>query len=76
MKDWQTAIIPSTSSFRKAIEIIDASALQVGFIVDDQNRLLGMLTDGTIRRAILDGLSMEESIKQVMFSKFVLTYYM
>lgn len=70
MRNWQSAIIPSNASFRKAIEIIDASTLQVGLIIDDQNRLLGMLTDGTIRRAILDGVSMQEGVKNVMFTKF------
>jgi dTDP-glucose pyrophosphorylase len=70
MKDWQSALIPSTSSFRKAIEIIDASALQVGLVVDEQKRMLGMLTDGTIRRAILNGISMKENITNVMFRDF------
>jgi dTDP-glucose pyrophosphorylase len=70
MKDWQTALIPSNATFRKAIEIIDASALQAGLVVDDQKRLLGMLTDGTIRRAILKGVSMQEDVKKVMFTNF------
>jgi len=70
MKDWHSALIPSTASFRKAMEIIDSSALQAGLVVDDQRCLLGMLTDGTIRRAILDGVSMEENIKKIMFTDF------
>ncbi len=70
MKDWQSALIPLNASFRKAIEIIDSSALQVGLVVDEQKRLLGMLTDGTIRRAILNGVSMEEDVKKVMFTDF------
>jgi dTDP-glucose pyrophosphorylase len=70
MKDWQTALIPSNATFRKAIEIIDASALQAGLVVDDQKRLLGMLTDGTIRREILKGVSMQEDVKKVMFTNF------
>jgi len=70
MKDWQSALIPSNATFRKAIEIIDASALQVGLIVDEQKRLMGMLTDGTIRRAILNGASMQEDVKKVMFTDF------
>lgn len=70
MKDWHSALIPSNSSFRKAIEIIDTSSLQVGLVVDEQRHLLGMLTDGTIRRAILRGVSMEENVGQVMFTEF------
>ncbi len=70
MKNWQSALIPSNSSFRKAIEIIDASTLQVGLIVDEQKRLLGMLTDGTIRRAILDGVPMKEDVNKIMFTDF------
>ena len=70
MKNWQTTLIPSNATFRKAIEIIDASALQVGLVVDDQKRLLGMLTDGTIRRAILNGVPMQEDVNKVMFTNF------
>lgn len=70
MKNWQKALIPSTASFRNAIEIIDAAAIQAGFVIDDQRCLLGMLTDGTIRRAILDGVSMEENVKKIMFTNF------
>ena len=70
MKDWQSALITSSSTFREAIEIINNSALQVGLVVDEQRRLLGMVTDGTIRRAILRGVSMEENIQQVMFTSF------
>jgi len=68
MKNWQSALIPSSSTFRESIEIIDRSALQVGLVVDDQRKLLGMVTDGTIRRAILHGISMEENIQQIMFT--------
>lgn len=70
MKDWQSALIPSSSSFREAIEIIDNSALQAGLVVDEKRCLLGMITDGTIRRAILRGVAMEENIQQVMFTSF------
>lgn len=70
MHNWQSALIKSSSSFREALEIIDSSALQVGLVVDETGRLLGMVTDGTIRRAILRGVSMEENISQVMFTAF------
>jgi dTDP-glucose pyrophosphorylase len=70
MKDWQSALISSSSTFREAIEIIDRSALQVGLVVDDKRRLLGMITDGTIRRSILRGVAMEENIQKVMFTSF------
>ena len=71
MNTWQSTLIPSTSSFRKALEIIDASSLQIGLVVDNQNRLLGMITDGTIRRAILNGFLMENNVTKVMFTNFV-----
>ncbi|MGX9365349.1 nucleotidyltransferase family protein [Desulfoplanes sp. PS50] len=71
MKNWQSALIPSSATFRQAIEVIDNSALQVGLVVDENRRLLGMVTDGTIRRAILHGVSMDENIQQVMFSSFL-----
>lgn len=70
MNNWRSALISASSTFRHAIEVIDNTALQAGLIVDEQSRLIGMLTDGTIRRAILNGVPMDENIRKVMFTNF------
>jgi len=70
MKDWKEILIPPGSSIFKAIETINQGSLQVALIVDDGRRLLGMLTDGDVRRAILQGVPLTEPVEKVMSRKF------
>jgi dTDP-glucose pyrophosphorylase len=66
MKDWKKALIVSSMSIRTAIVTIDASALQIAMVVDEHNRLLGTVTDGDIRRGILKGLSLDDTVQHIM----------
>lgn len=66
MKHWECAKLHPQTTILKAMEIIDVSALQIGLVVDEQNHLLGTLTDGDVRRGILKGLALSEPVEQVM----------
>jgi len=69
-KDWQRNLIDPGTSIIEAMKIIDDSALQIALVVDDQSRLLGVVTDGDIRRALLKGLSLEEPVHLIMNRNF------
>jgi dTDP-glucose pyrophosphorylase len=69
MKDWKKALIAPSLSIRATIETIDTSALQIGLVVNEQNVLLGTVTDGDIRRGILKGLGLDDSVQQIMNTK-------
>lgn len=60
MKNWKNILIDRETTILKAIEIIDANAMGIAIVVDKHNRLLGTVTDGDIRRAILKGMSLDE----------------
>src|SRR5690606_8311387 len=66
MKDWRNALVKPGMSIRETIGVIDAAALQLALVVTDDRRLLGTVTDGDIRRAILRGVSLEEPVESVM----------
>jgi dTDP-glucose pyrophosphorylase len=66
MSDWKTTLTPQSSSLRDAIARIDQSALQIALVVDENDRLLGTLTDGDVRRALLRGASLDMPVAQVM----------
>ncbi len=69
MRDWRNVLVSQTTHILKAIEIIDASSLQIVLVVDENNRLLGTVTDGDIRRGILKGISLEDHVQKVMNPK-------
>jgi predicted transcriptional regulator len=39
----------------EAMRVIDLGSAQIALVVDSENRLLGTLTDGDIRRGLLNG---------------------
>lgn len=51
---------------RDAIATIDAGARQIALVVDADFRLLATVTDGDIRRALLRGGGLEDSVATVM----------
>lgn len=54
---------------RDAIALIDRNTRGITFVVDEERKLLGTITDGDIRRAILDGLSLEDPVARLLDRK-------
>ena len=57
------------SSIKEALNILDSGAIKIALVVNEEDKLLGTITDGDIRRAILDGKTIEDSIKDIYFKK-------
>ncbi|WP_310438772.1 nucleotidyltransferase family protein [Sulfuricurvum sp.] len=69
MKTIEHIKLTPTSTIREALKVIDSGAMQIAVVVDNKNQLLGTLTDGDIRRGLLNGLSIESSIEDIFFKK-------
>ncbi len=70
MSGWQQALISECLSIRETLAIIDRTALQIALVVDEGNRLLGVVTDGDVRRGILLGVSLERPVSEIMSTRF------
>ena len=66
MKNWESALIGPQVVLEDAIATMDRSALRIAIVVDDERRLLGTLTDGDVRRALLRHQSLNVPVSQVM----------
>ncbi len=66
MKPWHKTLLPGSASIRAAIEVVNASRMQICLVVDENRRLLGTVTDGDIRRAILAGRDFSEPVERIM----------
>ena len=64
---WDKVLIPPGASIHDAIEAIDRGSLQICLVVDTERRLLGTVTDGDIRRAILSGMDMGAPAEGIMY---------
>jgi dTDP-glucose pyrophosphorylase len=65
-RDWRNVLVPADATLGEAIARIDASAHQIALIVDAHDRLLGVMTDGDVRRAILRSVPMSSPVDKVM----------
>lgn len=66
MKEWKSVVLPTTTTLRDTIVAIDNSAMQIALIVDQGEHLLGTVTDGDIRRAILKGITLDDTVDTLM----------
>lgn len=54
-------------SIKQTMRTIDQAGLGIAFIVNENNKFLGLVTDGDIRRAILKGIDIDKTlIEQIM----------
>ncbi len=54
IKNWKKSLIPESSSLSMAIKAISSNQSKVAVIINRNKNVLGLLTDGDIRRAILN----------------------
>jgi len=66
LKDWQEVKLEISDSLEKAISVLHHGGLRVALVVDQNNKLLGTLTDGDIRRGLLKHLPMDSLVGGVM----------
>lgn len=66
MKNWKSTLISPDTTLRSALETINEVGCQMALIVDDQKRLLGTLSDGDARRALLRGQELADPVSQAM----------
>lgn len=66
MEDLEKTIVVESASLKEAIHKIDSSGQQVVLVVSADKKLLGILTDGDFRRAILKGKSLNSSVLEIM----------
>lgn len=66
MKDWKKVLVTPKTSILEVIKIIDDSSAGIALVVDAEDHLLGTITDGDIRRAILRGEQLTEPAGSIM----------
>jgi dTDP-glucose pyrophosphorylase/CBS domain-containing protein len=68
--DLDALVVPPHASLLEALRILDRSALAIVLVVDAARVLLGTLTDGDVRRALLRGASLTDSIEGAFNPRF------
>lgn len=70
----ETFFISPHSPLREAIVCLNKNAKGIALVVDAETRLLGTVTDGDVRRAILAGRDLDSPVDELLKNKAT-TYY-
>jgi len=67
MNGWEKSTLYLTDTMEKAVEVLEENRLLgIGLVIDKDKKLLGTVTDGDIRRAIIKHCGMDTPVSQLM----------
>lgn len=69
MNNFRDTFITPATTIIDAVAILNAAAEQIVIVVDDEDHLLGTVTDGDVRRGILAGIPLSDPVERIMNSK-------
>lgn len=67
-------IIQYNQTIKEALEIIDKGAIRIAVVLDENNKVIGTINDGDIRRALLKNFKLDSSIETIYFKNPILGY--
>lgn len=70
MRDLIDYFVTPDANLREVIEVVNRGAAQIALVVDVESKLLGVITDGDIRRALLDDATLLSLAEHVMCRDF------
>jgi dTDP-glucose pyrophosphorylase len=65
--NWQNILVSPSATIQHVLKVVDKEALRLALVVDEENHLLGTVTDGDIRRALINEKSLDTLVSDIMF---------
>ncbi|WP_297431715.1 nucleotidyltransferase family protein [Sulfurimonas sp.] len=69
MNKYKDILLQKDSTIKEALEVIDKGAMRIAIVLDDKEKVIGTLSDGDIRRGLLNGLHLDSSIESLYFKE-------
>jgi dTDP-glucose pyrophosphorylase len=66
MSNVQETLVPRGATIKQVIETIDRAQAKIALIIDDDQRLIGTVTDGDVRRGLLRGVELAGAATEIM----------
>lgn len=66
MDDWRKVLIPPDADLRETLRVIDGAGTGISLVVDDEGRLLGTVSDGDVRRALIAGADLRAQAYSIL----------
>jgi len=74
MHDWKKIILKPNEPMKAAINLLEEEALRIIMVADNNDILLGTVTDGDIRRALIKHQSMDTHVEEIMYKNPTTAY--
>lgn len=68
---WKKTILSIGSTIKDAIKSLTDSGLRIILVVDSENKFVGTISDGDIRKALLEGLTLDSPINGIINRKAI-----
>ena len=62
-------LLTKDSTIKEALSVIDKGAMRIAIVLDANEKVVGTLSDGDIRRGLLNGLTLDSSIESLYFKE-------
>nr|MCS5609991.1 sugar phosphate nucleotidyltransferase [Candidatus Poribacteria bacterium] len=66
---WKKIILKQSATMQEAIQVLNNESLRIVLVGDDDQKLVGTITDGDIRRGLLRHLTMNATLSEFMFTQ-------
>ena len=66
MDDWRKVLLTPKDSLERTIKVLHEGGCRIALVADKFGMLLGTVTDGDIRRALINQLTMESPVSLIM----------
>jgi len=66
MDTWKSVQVSPNLSLESAINVLDRGSLRIVLVVDKNGHLLGTLTDGDVRRALIQHMPLDTTVQKIM----------
>ena len=67
MKNYKNILLNPSSTIKEALKVIDSGKMKLAVIIDENEILIGTVSDGDIRRALLNNFSLDDMIDDIIF---------
>lgn len=64
--DWGKTLLFLDSTIKEAIEVLNGAASKIVLVTDETGTLIGTISDGDIRRGLLKGYAIADSVKHIV----------
>jgi dTDP-glucose pyrophosphorylase len=66
INNWKDTLLTTESTILDALKIINSEALRVAIVVTNNMKLVGVVTDGDVRRGLLNGINLDSNVELII----------